>query len=371
MTLTSTLANCWLGLCRKAPVLNIAAAVVLGDPGETSSIQPDAGGAAGRQGRIRTGIGIATGSIRALFSEKRLLGFSFLSGLVLLFLVLAEQWNLSHIDSSYAVSNLITLQIGDSYLIAFDLRLFLIEAVCLSGFTLLLAALVRYRSARNSGIPISVHRAFHEAGRHAGMLAAFSITMALLATVLVMIAPQNSVTGVFVSAISMAFFWLPYAYYFAPNGILAALFFSVQIVVANAILFLLALYVVPSIVLEDKGLISAIAGSFRLMKKTWRELLGCALVFGAIVLAVACIGLIIGQSPALLNNDYDFFLQVSRGQLLMMAACYGFLLACGVLMALGSTVLGIAVTDLYAWGRADSTPKTWDTTAPAIREPAR
>jgi len=371
MRLISVLADCWLGLCRKTPVLHTASAVVLGDPGGIRSVQPDTGGGARGQGRIRNGIGIASESIRALFHERRLLAFSFLSGLVILVLVLAERWNLSHIDTSYAASNLITAPIGDTYLIVFDLRLFLIEAVCLSGFTLLLAALVRYRNARNAAMPITLRCAFSEAGRHAGTLAALSITMAFVATILLEIASQNPFTGTVVSAISHAMFWLPYAYYVAPNGILTTLFFSFQMVIANAFLFLLVLYVVPVIVLEDKGLMPAITGSFRLIMKTWRELLGCALVFGAIILAVALIGLVIGQSPALLNNDYDFFLQVSRGQVLMMAACYGFLLACGVLMALGATVLGVAVTDLYACGRAGSLATDQEPPTSPLAEPAR
>lgn len=369
MTLVSALTEYWLGLCRKTPALHTAPAVVLGNSGETQSIQLAAGGAAGGQGRIRNGIGIATGSIRALFTEKRLLVFSFLSGLVILLLVLAERWNLSHIDISYATSNLITIPVSDSYLIVFDLRLFVIEAVCLSGFTLLLATLVRYRNAQNAAMPIAIRDAFSAAGSHAGTLAAFSITMAFIAAVLLEIASQNQVSGMIVSAISHAMFWLPYAYYFAPNGILTTLFHSFQMVVANTVLFLLALYVVPVIVLENKGLLPAIAGSFRLMKKTWREVLGCALVFGAIILSVALIGLVIGQSPALLNNDYDFFLQESRGQLLMMAVCYGFLLACGVLVALGATVLGVAVTDLYACGRTGEGSGEVAKAAPAVMEP--
>jgi hypothetical protein len=369
MTIISTLTDCWLGLCRKAPVLHTASAIVLGDLGETRSIQPDAGGADGGQGRIRTGISIATASIRALFRDKRLLAFSLLSSLAILFLVLAERWNLSHIDTNYAIFNLTTIPIGDSYLIVFDLRIFLIEAVCLSGFTLLLAALVHYRNARNAAIPMTLRHAFGAAGRHAGTLAAFSITMALVATVLLEVVSQNQFTGMIVSAISMAMFWLPYAYYVAPDAILATVFLSFQMIIANAALFLLALYVVPVIVLEDKGHLPAIAGSFQLMRQTWREVLGCALVFGAIVLAVAFIGLVIGQSPALLNNDYDFFLQESRGQLLMMAACYGFLLACGVLMALGATVLGIAVTDLYSCGRTGNIPHEASKAVPPVSEP--
>jgi hypothetical protein len=369
MTLLSSLADCWLGLCRKTPALHTASAVMLGDPGEIRSARPDAGGAARGLGRIRNGISIATGSIRALISDKRLLAFSFLSGLAILFLVLAERWNLTHIDTSYAVSNLITIPVSDSFLIIFDLRLFLIEAVCLSGFTLLLAALVCYRNAKSTGRSVTFRRAFTGASRHAATLAALSVAMALVATLLLEITAQNEITGKIEFAISMALFWLPYAYYFTPNGIFSALFFSFRMMVANTVLFLLALYVVPVIVLEGKGLFPALAGSIRLIQKTWREMLGCALVFGAIILGVVLIGLVIGQSPALLNNDYDFFLQNSRGQLVMMTVCYGFLLACGVLVALGATVLGVAVTDLYAWGRTGGAPGEVAKAAPAVMEP--
>lgn len=367
MTLVPALTNCWLGLCRKAPVLHAATAVMLGDPGEIQSARPDAGEAPGGQRRIRTGIGIATGSIRALFSEKRLLGFSFLSGLGILFLIAAEGWSLTHVDS--LLSSYVWIPVGDSALILFDLRLFLIEVICLSGFTLVLAALVSYRNAKNTGVPISFRGAFSRASRHAGTLAALSVALAFVATVLLELTAQNEITGQIEFAISMALFWLPYAYYFAPNGIFSALFFSFRIMVANIILFLLALYIVPVIVLEGKGLLSAFVGSVRLIRMTWRELLGCALVFAAIILGVAAIGLLIGQSPALLSYDYDFFLQTSRGQLLMTAACYGFLLGCGILMALGLAVLGVAAVDLYGCARSASSSREDGNTVTAGTEP--
>lgn len=366
-----TLADCWLGLCRKAPVVHCAPAEIRGDAGTSHSNPPDAGGSAGRAGRIRSGVSLAAESIRAPFRDKYLFGFSVLAAGIILFMVLAERWNLTHLDPSYAPQNLITLQMGNTYLVVFDLRLFLIEAMCLLGFSFLLAAIVRYRSRKKTAIPIPLRNAFRIPHRQAMTLAALSLAMALAATVLLELAAQNSVTGSVESAITHAMFWLPYAYYFPPNGIFTTLFFSFRMMVANAVLFLFALYVVPVIVLENKGFIGAIAGSFSLMKQTWRELLGCALVFGAILLAVALIGLVIGQSPALLNNDYDFFLQVSRGQVLMMGACYGFLLACGVLMALGSTVLGVAVTDLYGSGTMASGHTVTESWNPAGAEMVR
>ena len=365
MSLVSALADCWLGLCRKAPVVHCAPVVIMGDAGTSHANQPDAGGSAGRAGRIQHGVSLAAESIRAPFRDTYLLGFSVLAAIIILFVVLAERWNLTHLDPSYAPLNLITMQMGNTYLVVFDLRLFLIEAMCLSGFTFLLAALVRYRSHKKKAIPITLRSAFRIPHRQAMTLAALSLAMALAATVLLEIAAQNYVTGSVESAITHTMFWLPYAYYFAPNGIFTTLFFSFRMMGANAVMFLLALYGIPVIVLENKGFFRAIAGSFSLVKKTGREVLGCTLVFGAIILAVALIGLVIGQSPALLNNDYDFFLQVSRGQVLMMAACYGFLLACGVLMALGSTILGVAVTDLYGSGTMAGKHTVMETCGPA------
>ncbi len=369
MTLVSALADCWLGLCRKAPALHIASAVMLGDPGEVRSVQPDAGGAAGGQGRIRRGVTIATGSIKALARDKRLLWFSLLAGAVILFLIMAEGWNVTHYHSLLPSS--IWIPFGSSSLIVFDLRLFLIEAICLSGFISLLAGLVLYRNGSGVKKGLTIREGFAGVNTHTGTLVALSIAMAIIATTLFEITGQSQFFGTIESGISMAMFYLPYAYYLPTNGLFSALFFSFRIMVINIVLFLLALYVVPVIVLENKGLLPAVAGSVRLMKKTWRELVGCILVFGAIVLVVTAIGLLIGQSPLLLNHDYDFFLQMSRGQVLMTAVCYGFLLACGVLMAVGSTVLGIAVTDLYACGRTGSLPTVQETAESAVAEPAR
>ena len=80
-------------------------------------------------------------------------------------------------------------------------------------------------------------------------------------------------------------------------------------------------------------------------------MLGCLIVFGLIVLGVFAVGVLIGQSPALLNHDYDFFISRSRGYLPMMVVCYGFIVACWVLMAAGFTAAGVAIADLYQVGK--------------------
>lgn len=351
MALLSPFADRWLGLCPKPPAMHTTAAVLIGQPQIVQPATPDGGGPAVRPGRIRDGIRIARGSIRTLFREEHLLWFSLLAGLVIFFLFVAEGWSVTHYDY-LPLPYSIWIPLGNSSLIVFNTQLFLIEAVCLSCFTGLLAGLVFYRNAGCAKMPVTIRKAFAGVNPHAGSLAALSILMAFLATVVFEIISQSQFIGKVIFTIDMALFNLPYAYY-VPNGISSMYYFSFKIMAINIVLFLLALYVVPGIVLERKRLLPALAGSITLMKKTWRELLGCILVLGAIILVVVTAGLLIGQSPLLLNHDYDFFLQMSRGQVLMTVACYGFLLTCFLLIAVGFSAAGVAIADLYHVGKSN------------------
>ena len=339
----------WMGWCPNAPAMRTAPAVLVVPAVTINPVQPSGG--AGGSGRIQCGMGIATGSIKTLIRNKQLLWFSVLTGFVMLLLVATEAFTVANTGS--AIPLIVSILIMDSYLV-FDTRIFLIQAVCLSCFNFLLAGLVLYRSWGSFGKSLTIRDAFSAVTPYSGTLAAFSIVMAVAGTFIEAIVTQTQMFGKIVFSISMVVFYLPYAYYL-PDVLSSALFFSAIIMAITILQFLLALYVVPGIVLETKGLLPALAGSVALMKKTWRELLGCNIVFWGIILVVAVIALVIGQSPLLLNHDYDFFLQMSRGQVLMMVVCYGFILACGVLMAAGSTVLGIAVTELYACGTAGVT----------------
>jgi hypothetical protein len=356
----------WMGWCPNAPAMRTAPAVLVVPSVTVNSAQPSGG--AGGSGRIRRGICIATGSIKTLVREKHLFWFSFLAALVILFLITVEEWTVAHIQSSLPF--LIDLPISDSFLphLYFDTRLFLVELICLFCLTILLAGLITYRSGNRTQKSLTIQEAFARISTHAGPLVALSIAMALSGVFLYEIISQSQFFGKIIYTIDMAVFYLPYAYYF-PNSLTGALYISFQIMFINIFLFLLVLYVIPVIVLEKKGLVPSLAGSFRLMKKTWQEMLGCVLVFGAIVLGVAAIALVIGQSPLLLNHDYDFFLQMSRGQVLMTVACYGFIFVCGVLMAVGSTVLGIAITNLYSCGRPDIVHPVPESELAAVAQP--
>ncbi len=350
MTHVSEVIRGWLGWCPNSPAVRTSPAVLAVPSITAHPAQPGSSGAVGGQGHIKRGISIATGSIRALFGERHLLWFSLIAGIIFLFLIVAEGWSVTH----YALIPLpysIWIPFGDSSLIVFNLQLFLIEAICLSSLTCLLAGLILYRNGSIAKKPVAIREAFDRVNAHAVPLATLSITMAFVATLVFELVSQSQFIGKIIFSIDMTLFYLPYAYY-VPNGVSTALFFSFEIMIINIILFLVVLYVVPGIVLESKRLLPALAGSVALMTKTWREMLGCILVFGTILIGVAGIALLIGQSPLLLNHDYDFFLQFSRGKVLMTVACYGFLLASGILMAIGSTVMGIAITELCRIGES-------------------
>ena len=339
----------YLGWCPNAPAIRTAPAILVVPPEKIHPAQSGDRGPAGSSGRIGSGVSIATGSLKAMFRDRQLFWFVTLAGLAMLFLIAVEEWTVSNIESPMPFH--IDIPIGDSFLPYpfLDTRLFLIELICLSFFTILLAGLVLYRAGNRAHKSLTIQEAFAGVGACAGPLGALSIAMALFGIFLYEIISQSQFFGKIIFTIDMAVFYLPYAYYL-PDPLSAAIFISVQIMFVNIILFLVAIYVVPVIVLEKKGLVSALAGSLGLMKKTLRELLGCAVVYGAILLGVFAVALVIGQSPLLLNHDYDFFINMSRGQSLMMAICFLFLTGCWVIMAAGFTAGGVAITDLYSCG---------------------
>ena len=352
--------------------MNATAAVLIGQPELVHPATPDDSGPAGRPGRIRDGIGIASASLKAMIRDRQLLWFTLLSGLVMLFLILAQGWNIIHIemtptlpidipvgDSSLYLNlqNMwVSIPVGDSSLFI-DLQMFLMEVICLSAFILILAGLVLYRSGRSGKKTVTIREGYAIVRASFPPLAVLSICMALVATIVYPFIFDSQFFGSIIHAITMALFWLPYSYY-EPQGMFAVLYASAsfsapEIMVINGLLFLAALYLVPAIVLEKMGLIPAFEGSVTLFRRTWREVLGCILVFGFIVFVVAAVGLVIGQSPALINHDYDFFLSASRGYLPMMMVCYGFIVACWILMAAGFSAAGVAITDLYQLGTDD------------------
>lgn len=365
----------WFGLCRKAPGLKSVPVMAVCGQDVLPSAAPGGGGAAGRTGRIRDGISIARASIRALVRDRKLLGFAFLAGLIMLFLVLVEAWNHRYIDPAFpAVFTLggaafsvsmqylwIAIPAGQTHFI-FYFGFFFLELACIMGFITLLSLLILYRSARNHGTPFTVRSGLCALRASLGSLAVLSVGMALAATVANELTFNNRLFTDIISSI-MQLFWLPWAYYEPHNWVLSAIFYSatfisISVMAINAILFLAAIYLVPAVILEKKGLVRAAAGSFLLLKRTWREVLGCLMVVTCIILGITALGVLIGQLPPLLNRDYDFFISASRGYYPMMVICYGLIAAAWILMAAGFAAAGVAVADLYALAKTGQLPES-------------
>ena len=145
-----------------------------------------------------------------------------------------------------------------------------------------------------------------------------------------------------------AFFWIPDAYF--PYGDVSVLYSSFTLLFINIILFLAALCLVPIIVLKKKGMTPALAGSIPFIQRTWRQMLGCILVYGTIVLIVAVAAHMTGQLLPMLQPGYE---APHQGHPLMMAVYFGFILACSVLLAAGFTAAGVAISYLSCTGKRD------------------
>ena len=354
MTRIADVVGHWLGLCRKAPVIRTSPSSIVMDPGSAHAIRPGSSGSAGSPGRIRDGIRIAIESLKVFLRERHLLWFVLFTGLVMLLLAGWQAWMLGHRESvtPYLVSIPFESPLIVNMFLVINLQTFLLESVILTCFVLVLAGLVLYHDGNRRGRTETIRGSFSRINGHTGSLLALSLAMAFIATGLDVVVSQTRFFGSIVSGIAMTVFYLPYAYYF-PNELFSVILFSALLMGINSVLLLAALYVVPGIVLEDQGLVPALSRAMERVKGTWREMFGCLIVMGLIIAGIAAVALLVGQSPLLLNHDYDFFQQVSRGQVLMTAVCYSFLAACFALLALGITAAGIAMTDLHGRTAAD------------------
>ncbi len=341
MTHVSEVIRGWLGWCPNAPALRTAPAVLMVPPETIHADQPDGSGPAGRSGRVRLGINIAAGSLKTMVRNPYLLGFSFLSGLVMFFLIMAEVGDLKHFNKTLPFQ--ITLPLSNSFIV-FDPWFFLVELICLSCFTILLAGLVLQRNGNGVAITVTFIETFAGARTHIGPLAVLSLAMALIATMAFGIISGIELFGDIVMRIQMAIIWIPDAY--IPYGEVMAFLYSFILLDINTVLFLFALWLVPFTVLKKTGPAPGRAGLLSLIRRTWREMLGCVLVYGTIVMGVFAVALVIGQLPQLLYQGYSYH-ATALTHPLMVVVYYGFILACSIIMAAGFTAAGVAGAKLY------------------------
>ena len=343
MTRVSDTAEHRFGLCRKAPALRMAPALLTAPPETMLADRPDSSGS----GRIRLGVTIAAASLKTIVRNRSLLVFSFLSGFAMFFLIVAKVWDVQQFDETLPF--LVTIPFGNP-LIVIDPWLFLVEFICLSCFAILLAGLVLQRNGNEVKKTVTFSEGFAGARTYIGPLAVLSLAMALIATMAFGIISGIEFFGHIVLDIQMPIIGIPDAY--IPYGDVMAFLYSFILLFINTVLFLFALCLVPVIVLKTKGAVPVPSGLISLIRGTWREMLGCILVYGTIIVGVFAVALVIGQLPQLLYQGYSYHATVLTHPL-MMVVYYGFILAGSTIMAAGFTAAGVAIADLYRVGKSN------------------
>jgi len=316
---------------------------------------PDGGG--GGSGSIRRGIGAALSGMRTLNRNRQLLWFTLLVGLVL-----------AGNSIGQAAFRYINRSLQPVIIVSY-LQDFFIEFATLFFLVFLLAGLVRSISQKKEG-PASFFEGLAGAKKYLKSIFLWSVVLALAGMLLfriwvsifIWLPPEFRFLNIFgpFSFLSGTLFQFPFNWtldwnrfteipgyggrslllWIYPFGFMETMNF----LVINLLLFILTPFVVPLIVLEQKTLREAVAGSFAMLKKAWAGVATCTLFLGVIVIGVFLTHLLI-QTASGIVDPYNTAIFHPPGSWIALALAYNFaLLTIAFVMA---TVGGIAVLDFY------------------------
>ncbi|OPY37048.1 MAG: hypothetical protein A4E35_01511 [Methanoregula sp. PtaU1.Bin051] len=330
----------YLGWCPNAPVLRTAPAVLMTQPATVHPVQPDGG--AGGPGRIGRGINLAIESVKTLNRNRQLLYFSLLTGLAIAFMFVAQYC--LHLLGTYPYY---AIDLPRWLVLSFALQL--MTVFCLA---ILLAGLILGLSAEGNGSPASFRAGLSGTKNYLRRLADWSVIVSLCVTALY--APLHYggylrfTLYAALDQFPFNFILFPEVYSTGPIGgtyaMLSAITSTLLVSGITVFLFILTLFVVPLLVLEDRNLHEAVAGSFPLMKKVWSEAAVCFLLFGVILFMVALISLLFRVVYRIVAPEMLLFWYPGDAWI---AAAVLFMLALYSLAVILSTVAGIAVMNLY------------------------
>jgi len=310
-----------LGWCPNADARPLRTAPVIATPPITiQSASPDGG--TGGSGRIDRGAKLATGSIKILIRNKRLLWFSLLSGLVLLF-SLATNMYIEIISGTNPFPGTGFVTGAGTILIAkgsfpWLVSTFVVGFISTFLTCYLLAGLIACASQILSGRIITLREGLSRAGDHIRPLAGWAVIGALVGTVLSFI--TNSYTTS-----------------------LPTILISMGITVVFGAL---TMFVVPAIVLSDVSLFPAILRSVAMFRKLWGEIIVCAGIFFLIVFGIYLVAMV----PIILIGFS------SGSTALVVVAIILAMLVMMVILFIGSTIVGVATFGLYTYGTTDRLP---------------
>jgi hypothetical protein len=311
--------------------LRTAPPVLATPPVTLNPAQP--GGGAGRAGRIDRGIKLTTGSIRLLFRNRRLLWFSLLTGLVMVFSLVSTLY-LQFISGTdlFPWTNLATGPA--SVMITYGslpwIALTFIIGLTSTFFTYyLLAALIACVSLIDSGRTATVRDGLVQARQYRWQLFSWAAI------------------GAFIGTVS-SFFMTPAT---TTSGAIGNL--GIHFIVAFTVCFyFLTLFVVPLLVLASEDLVTAIAGSLSLFRKVWAEILVCFIIYFLIVFVVVLTSL----APMIAIGFSGSATSVSAA----VAVVVAYMLVILILLFIGSTILGITITGLYLYGKTGTIPAIFE-----------
>ena len=312
-----------LGWCPNARSFETAPAARVNTPVSINLPSPDGG--EGRPGRIDRGFRLAAGSIKILIRNLRLLWFSFLTGLVMIFSLATNLYiQVASGTNPFVGTGLVTnspeILIAKGSLLWFALTY---VTTFISAFLnyFLLAGLIICVSFILSGKTISLREGLSRAWDHRVYLAGWSAVGALIGTASAII--MYSVTGsIPVMVLAMAAIFL---------------------------FFALTMFVLPAIVIDNRGLVHAISDSLSLFRKMWGEIIVCFGIFFLILFVLYVIFLI-----PIIFIGFSSESTASAGFAVILT-----MLVMIVLMFIGSTILGIATLGLYTTGRNGSLPQAF------------
>jgi len=246
-------------------------------------------------------------SWRILSQDKKLLVFPVLSGIFTLIVV--ASFILPLFLSGALFSGAPTGQVpGIVYL-------FLFYVVCYFVAIFFNTGLITCVNARLQGQDATISEGLSNAVRHAASILVWAIIAATVGVILRAIGQRSGLIG------------------------------RIAVAIVGGIWSLVTIFVVPVLILEDKGVFDAMKESGSLFKKTWGETVVGSISIGVIFGIIVIVGLL-GVLGAL----------VTGSTAVMILAVVLFVLLIAVVAVVSSAMQGIFVTALYTYAKTGTVP---------------
>jgi Family of unknown function (DUF6159) len=243
-----------------------------------------------------------------LMADKKLLAFPVLSGIVTLIVIL-----------SFILPIVLVGTFLNTTGILFYILIFAFYIVSYFVVIFFNTALISCVNARLQGNDMSVKEGLSNAGKHFGTILAWAVVSATIGLILHLIAERSGIIGQIATSI------------------------------IGGVWSLVTFFVVPVLVLEDKGVVDSVKESVSLIRKTWGESIVGAGSIMIIFVLIGVVGFLGVLATMLLGNVIVFGI-----------ALVLFLILVVILAIIASAMQGIFVTALYTYAKTGAVPSAFD-----------